>query len=381
MSEKTTEAAICGDNSLENIVTDNESKGNEFFQDSTPEPETKIQRLERLRITDTTPIQKPDVFLKINGQVFARTTELYSMSGGPKSGKSALQSMLVGGALSENGTIEDSVTGVEVEPNYKKYAVVHIDTEQPRYTHQQIQRTIWGRAGHNRCPDYYISLNLKKEEYTLYQEITTDACDYALEKFGGVYAIFIDGGADFCNSVNDEARAIEAVRYFMVLAEKYQAAVWVIVHTNPGNGTKERGHFGSEIQRKSAGIITVVKCDNISYIDTKLARYTGDEPGRELMFQYNKGKGYHVGISPESPESKQLAKRKVRKEELTKLCESIFGGQMSYNYDKAIHKIMIERTLKERASKDIFKEMKAYELIVQGTDKNWRINDLNNNML
>jgi hypothetical protein len=42
---------------------------------------------------------------------------------------------------------------------------------------------------------------------------------------------------------------------------------------------------------------------------------------------------------------------------------------------------MIEKTCKERTAKDEFSDMNAYNMILQGADKNWRINQQYNNEL
>lgn len=331
--------------------------------------ESPLLQYECFRITDSTHIPYQEPILKVNGDRVATPEALVTISGQPKSGKSALTGILIAGAITNNGDI-DGLPGVEMLLNIEGKAVIHCDTEQDRHTHQYNHKTILKRANFSLTPDHFLSYNIRKLDLSEYQSFVNGICEAANDKFKGIHSIFIDGGADFIKSVNDEIAAFEIVDYFDKLAQQYNTAIFAIVHTNPGSD-KERGHLGSQFQRKSSGILSVKKEGDISYLDTKMMRFTGETA--KIQFKYDKEKGYHVYCNDIADlEGKRAADRL---EKTKKVCESVFSGQRSYSYGNSIDAIMKQTKLKESTAKDYFKDMKAHEMIIQGSDKNWRIND------
>lgn len=343
---------------------------NPFSEDESEAVQSEIQLsdYEQYRITDTTNIPYQEPILKINGDRVATPGATVTVSGQPKSGKSALISILIAGAISTDGDV-DGLPGVEVAPNSEWKAVIHNDTEQDRHTHQYNHKTILRRAGFEHTPDYFLSYNIRELDLSEYQNFVNGICEAAAKQFNGIHSIFIDGAADFVKSVNDEIAAFEIVDYFDKLAIKYNTAIFVIIHTNPGS-EKERGHLGSQFQRKSAGILSVKKEGDISYLDPKMMRFTGETA--KIQFKYDKGKGYHVQCNEIADLEGQRAIERIEK--ARKACESVFSGQRSYCFGNAIDAIMKETKKAERTAKELFKDMKAHEMIIQGADKHWRIN-------
>ena len=331
--------------------------------------ETQLSDFEQYRITEKTLIPYPTPIVKINGDRVATPSAMVTISGQPKSGKSAFTGILIAGAISTDGDI-DGLPGVEVLPNENKKAVIHFDTEQDRWTHQYNHKTILKRANLTNCPDYFCSYNIRQLEINQYQIIVGDICEAAASEFTGIHSIWIDGGADFIADVNNVEQSTNIIHYFDLLAIKYNTAVFIVVHTNPGSD-KERGHFGSTCQRKSSGVLSVKKEGDISYLDPKMMRFTGETA--KIQFKYDKEKGYHVQCNEIADLEGQRAIERIEK--ARKVCESVFSGQRSYSFGNAIDAIMKETKKAERTAKELFKDMKAHEMIIQGTDNNWRVND------
>ncbi|MBW6491305.1 MAG: hypothetical protein K0B15_08965 [Lentimicrobium sp.] len=333
----------------------------------------ELSKYEYLRITDTTDIPEPEPILKINGEIIAAAEDIFTISGASKSGKSAFVSMLIGASISDTGQIADGLEGVEVLYNADKKAVIHFDTEQARHKHQRNVKTILKRADFISCPVYYLSYNIRQLEIDKYADITTGICQAASTKFNGIHSIWIDGGADYIADVNDPERSNAAVKYFYDLSSQYHTAVFIIVHTNPGSD-KERGHFGSQCQRKSGGIIMVKSEGDTSFIEPKILRYAGKGDIPKLTFIFDKNKGYHVGAGIKNEESAEAAKLQKRLVKAWEVCQQVFSGQRSYKYGKAVDQIMRVTGKSIIPAKAIFTDMKVHEMILQGADENWRIN-------
>jgi len=323
------------------------------------------------RITDDTPLPEPVPVITINDGIISTEGNLTTISGASKSGKSAFTSILLAGAISIDGLI-DGLEFVNVQPNATKKAVIHIDTEQAKHKHKNNLRSVIKRANMAKCPDYFSSYNIRQLEVAQYTEITTQICERAMRKHGGIHLMVIDGIADFIKDVNDAEQSTTIVKYFEELAIKYQTPIIVIVHTNPGTD-KERGHLGSQCQRKCESLLMVKTEGNISFIEPKLLRMAGKANIPAIQFMYDKAKGYHVGcgIKTEIVVDKSVA----RINKIKALCETIFNGQTSLNYLHVIKAIMIQANKSTNTAKAFFKEMRVREMIIKGEDNHWRLNN------
>lgn len=322
------------------------------------------------RITDLTDIPEPRPIVTIGGETIAVAQEITVFSGAPKSGKSALCNIVISQAVSPSGIISDNLEGLEVIRNIDGWAVIHFDTEQARHKHQRNINNILRRANLATCPDYFLSYNLRLLPIDKYAEIASKICEAAFLRFGNIHSIYIDGGADFIKDVNDAEAANEAIKFFESLAINYNTAVFIIIHTNPGSD-KERGHMGSQAQRKAGSVLLVKESEGISYIEPKLLRYAGSNDIPLLQFSYDKQKGYHVfhGIK-EKPQRDEL-----RLGQSQRILSEVFKETgTALGYADLVNQVMRAGKVKERTAKDIIKTMNAYEMILQGSDKFYRLN-------
>jgi hypothetical protein len=326
-----------------------------------------------LRITDTTEIPIPRPVLTLSGQVIAVNSDIFAISGESKSGKSGFLNMVIAAALTPDGTCMDAVKGMQVEPNPNNHAVLHFDTEQARHKHQYNIKSILRRASFAFCPEYFLSYNLRQLPINQYQSITTGICEAATAEHGEIHSIFIDGGADFVADVNDQANSNELIKYFEELAISFNTAVFIVVHTNPGSN-KERGHFGSQLQRKAGGILTIKNENDISVLEAKMLRYAGSGNIEKLIFQYDIDKGYHVGTGILEKQDPEKIRKERKISQATEIAKEVFGGQVSLTYNEALEKIELITLQSINTNKQLFKIMNAERIIFQGDDKRWRYN-------
>ncbi len=330
-----------------------------------------LNEYEELRITDTTLIPPPVAIISINEEIISTPGNITTISGASKSGKSAFTNILLAGAISKDGIL-DGLAGIEVLPNIAGHAVLHFDTEQARHKHKSNLKSILSRCNINSCPSYFRSYNLRQRDIDEYLSITSNICSAACDQFGGIHLIVVDGIADYITDVNDTHQSNAIVKSFEELAIKYNTPVIVIVHTNPGSD-KERGHLGSQCQRKSESVLIIKTDGDISYIEPKLLRMAGKGNIPLIQFIYDKNKGYHVwhGIKT----GMNSAQGAGRIEVIRNLCSKVFRGQVSYQYNAALTAIMVENGKAITTAKGIFKEMHAHKMIIQGADNYWRLND------
>jgi hypothetical protein len=343
--------------------------------ESLPEP----MPFSHLRITDSTKIEQPEPIIKINGQSICTAGNISLISGPSKCGKSAFANMLLAGGIIKEGIV-DGIHSIEVKQNHSGKAVLHFDTEQARHKQQRNVLSTIKRCGMERCPDNYLSYNIRSLSISQYMATTREICRAAHDEFGGIHLILIDGAADYIADVNDLIQATNIVNFFLQLAETYQVPIVMILHTNPGSD-KERGHLGSQCQRKCESLLTVKMDGNTSYIEAKMLRDAGKEDVPRVQFMYDKEKGYHVicGVRPDEAVGRQLQKI----QEIRMITAAVFGNEQAYTYSEATDAIMAHMGRAISTVKPIFTIMNENEMIIQGDDGKWRLNpsslqDVNN---
>jgi hypothetical protein len=327
-------------------------------------------------VTAEKDIPQDEVIVEIAGAKFAAQNNISAISAAPKGAKTAVMNGMVAGSISYNGQVA-GFPSIQVRPNVEQKAVIILDTEQSMSDQQHNVKTILKRAGVNVTPEYLRSYNILEFDrtkmpvfdLTTYKEKATLLCKLNAEKFGGIHSIYIDGGADFIASVNDEDKSTDIVKFFRQLSINYQCAVVVIVHQNPG-GDKERGHFGSELQRKIYGLLSIEKKGDIFSINGKMLRRSGNNDVPVINFQYCNTHGYHVEIETQDQEA---AKDNARRQKLEEIAREVFKPFTSFKEIDAYEAIMQHTSKGKTTAKTMLYDMKGFGYIIQGPDKLYRV--------
>ncbi len=323
---------------------------------------------DHLRITKEKAIVQSEPVITIGGAAVASPGNITGISAAAKAGKTAIVSLIAAGAISVDGVIE-GFPDFKVLPNPHKKAVVVLDTEQSADDQQYNVVTSLKRAGIDSTPNYFRAYNIRQLKTEEYQEFTDSICELCNDTFGGIHLIIIDGGADYILSVNDEAAAARIVQYFTHISIRYSCPVVVIIHVNPGSD-KERGHFGSEIQRKCYGLLTLTREGDISTLAPKIMRKASNADIPLISFTYSKDKGFHVPT--EIPDREEIKVQKDR-ERHAEIAKQIFKPLVALSYSDAVSKVMQLTNRKERTAKEMISNMSGWNYIKKHDDGLYRI--------
>ena len=309
---------------------------------------------DHLRITDDHPEEAPTAVIKIHDMPLFTRKNLSVISGPSKCGKTAIISVLCAGAIATDKGL-DGCAAIQVVPNPQRQAILHVDTEQSRYHHySNYKRAIKKRAGLERAPDNYYSYNTRELPFAEYRSFLDSRFEQLKKEHGGILFAVIDGAADFITSVNDEVEANDLVSYFEKLAHKYDTHIVLVVHVNP-NSEKERGHLGSQLQRKSETVLTIEKDGDKSTLKAKLLRGGSITRFGNIEYKFDDLKGYHVFMEPseQTPDGRQTA--------LKELADLIFTRRR--RYAEALILIQEHEECGERTAKSRMKDMTDANLI------------------
>lgn len=286
--------------------------------------EKEIERLNQLLhqgylgSIKTPPPPCPLILTTEDGKILGEAGNLVTIEGLMKAGKSAVLSAIIGAAIAPPGSRGDFF-GFEVPPTERitfpvfgfdvpvlEGIILHFDCEQsPKDHHRLIDIAVRKRAGLDEIPHNLVSHSFLHIDI----EDRWKACELAatqLLEAAPIRMVIFDGGADFLKKLNDEESAFEMVRTMHAFAVKHSCLVVIVIHENPGGeGGKTRGHFGTELWRKSQSCIGVKKgTDGISSVFGKFLR-SGDWPESEAhFFRYCPEAGMH--ISTKDPTADRL---------------------------------------------------------------------------
>ena len=307
----------------------------------------------------------------VNGVPLGTQDNLFCITGGEGTGKSNYVSAILAGALAQQRLDAELTLGLEVTPNPRGLAVLHYDTEQSEaQLHKNLGKTL-RRASLTAVPDFYHSLYLaslsRKDRLKLIQE----SMDIFHHKHGGIHLVVIDGIADLIRSANDETESIAIVDELYRLAGIYNTCLICVLHFVP-SGIKLRGHIGSELQRKAAGILSIEKDNHPEYSVVKALKVRDGSPldVPMMLFGWDKALDMHVYRGEKSKEDKD--RRKSR--ELLAVVRELFRTTNLLSYQELSEVLMRELEIKDRTAKKYIANIKEQGILSQDAQGNYQEN-------
>lgn len=302
--------------------------------------------------------------VSVKGVPLGTQDNLLCVTGGEGTGKSNYISAILSGALGIERLNPEQTLGLEITANPKGLAVLHYDTEQSEaQLYKNLGKTL-RRASLSTVPEFYHSLYLASFSRKDRLKLIRESMDLFHHKHGGIHLVVIDGIADLIRSANDESESIAIVDDLYRLAGVYNTCIICVLHFVP-NGIKLRGHIGSELQRKAAGILSIEKDDNPEYSVVKALKVRDGSPldVPMILFGWDKDLDMHVYRGEKSKEEKE--KRKA--DELIAVVREAFKHSHRLSYQELCEVLMREMEIKERTAKKYIAYMREQEILTQDT--------------
>ncbi len=150
------------------------------------------------------------------------------------------------------------------------------------------------------------------------------------------------------------------------LAGIYQTTNVCVLHFIP-NGLKLRGHLGSELRRKAAGILSIEKDDQPSVSVVKVLKVRDGSPLDVplIQFAWDKKEEMQVYLGEKSKEEKE----KHKENELNATAKTLFAQKRYYSYQELTDKLQEYLDVKERTAKGYIKFMSEKEIILKDPTK------------
>ena len=307
--------------------------------------------------------------IAVNGVPLGTQDNLFCITGGEGTGKSNYIAAILAGTLGAERLDAEQTLGLEVTPNPKGLAVLHYDTEQSEaQLHKNLGKTL-RRASLTAVPEFYHSLYLASLSRKDRLKLIRESMDLFHHKHGGIHLVVIDGIADLIRSANDETESIAIVDELYRLAGIYNTCIICVLHFVP-NGIKLRGHIGSELQRKAAGILSIEKDENPEYSVVKALKVRDGSPLDVPMtlFGWDKALDMHVYRGEKSKEDKD----KRKSNELHAVIRDAFHSATRLSYQQLCEILMRELDIKDRTAKKYIAYMKEQGILIQDSQGNYQ---------
>ena len=332
-----------------------------------------IMMLQSCEIDYDNPPDASKSVVAVNGVPLGTQDNLFCITGGEGTGKSNYVAAILAGTLGTERLPAEKTLGLEITPNPNGLAVLHYDTEQSEaQLHKNLGKTLQ-RASLKTVPEFYHSLYLASLSRKDRLKLIRESMDLFHHKHGGIHLVVIDGIADLIRSANDETESIAIVDELYRLAGIYNTCIICVLHFVP-NGIKLRGHIGSELQRKAAGILSIEKDDNPEYSVVKALKVRDGSPldVPMMLFGWDKEEDMHVYRGEKSKEDKE--KRKT--DELIGVVKEAFRNSFKLTYQELCEVLMREMEIKDRTAKKDIAYMKEQRILIQDTSGNYQKGEL-----
>ena len=332
-----------------------------------------IMMLQSCEIDYDNPPDASKSVVAVNGVPLGTQDNLFCITGGEGTGKSNYVAAILAGTLGTERLPAEKTLGLEITPNPNGLAVLHYDTEQSEaQLHKNLGKTLQ-RASLKTVPEFYHSLYLASLSRKDRLKLIRESMDLFHHRHGGIHLVVIDGIADLIRSANDETESIAIVDELYRLAGIYNTCIICVLHFVP-NGIKLRGHIGSELQRKAAGILSIEKDDNPEYSVVKALKVRDGSPldVPMMLFGWDKAEDMHVYRGEKSKEDKE----KRTTDELIGVVREAFRKPLKLTYQELCEVLMREMEIKDRTAKKYIAYMKEQRILAQDTNGNYQKGEL-----
>ncbi len=312
------------------------------------------------RIAASSPPPEPIPRFYLAGKPIATPGNLVSLIAKAKSGKTAA----IGGILASAVASAVGRDGVDTlgftASNPEGGALILIDTEQSMFDAYECYMRALHRAGQDEDPPWLCAYGLAGYAPDRLHAALQLVIEHAASAHPRIFAVVLDGVADFVADVNDIKESNALVADLHRLAIEYNCPIICVIHSNEGEkaGPDGRGHLGKQLARKSESNLLLVKDGDITTITSEKQRKAPITKADGIAFRWSDEEGRHVSCSPGFS-----MKEEARRAELADLAAEVFGTDSRLTWSELKRRIAAARGMKGKEPDKRITKMKEMGVI------------------
>lgn len=224
----------------------------------------------------------------------------------------------------------------------------------------QFNRRALRRAGIDQSPEWVESFCFTGWSAQKIRETLPILLDEMSRKYGGIFAVIIDGTADMVTDVNGSEECAALISQLHALAIQHDCPILNVIHSNEGgkSDAAARGWLGKQMARKAESNLILEKVNEITTVWGEQMRgapiFKQDGP----RFAWSSALGMHI-----STQSKATVKGDEDRAELRELAEGIFASEATLSTGEIQEKIMKNERCSQRTAERRQRQMKQMGVI------------------
>jgi len=310
----------------------------------------------KLRILPTDDIPKPEAVLFFHEQMVMSRKNISCITGKAKVGKTFLMTLLNISVLKkgEFGTLRSYL------PKGKD-KIIYIDTEQSDYHILLILQRINKEVSSDKLLMFNFDAKSVEERKEFTRELIYNTPDCGL--------LVIDGIADLIYDPNDIRESSQMVSELRKWATDCDIHIVNVIHQNPSENTKMRGHLGTILTNKAETVIQISSSkenESIKLVETLATRNRKPE---NWSFEIIDGQPTIMDECYEIPKSGRIAKKQLSDIERIEILKTIYSEvrkDLGLGYTVLCERVVEIAKLGITGGKDFVKYAK---------EMNWILND------
>jgi len=324
--------------------------------DKPVEKKLTYEQILKLRILPTDDIPKPESVLFFYDQMVMSRKNISCITGKAKVGKTFLMTLLNISVLKkgEFGTLRSYL------PKGKD-KIIYIDTEQSDYHILLILQRIQKEVGVEKLLMFNFDAKSVEERKDFTRELIYNTADCGL--------LVIDGIADLIYDPNDIRESSQMVSELRKWATDCDIHICNVIHQNPSENTKMRGHLGTILTNKAETVIQITSSkenESVKLVETLATRNRKPE---NWSFEIIDGQPVIMDECYEVPKSGRVAKKQLTDPERIEILRTVYADvrkDLGLGYTVLCEKVIESSKLGITGGKDFVKYAK---------EMNWILND------
>ncbi len=209
-----------------------------------------LEFYEQFRRRHSDEVKAPDIVFSINGVMVSTRKNIFAITGKAKAGKSYAMSLIIASIL-QKGDFQGVISSYLPKGRDK---IVLFDTEQSEYHISVILDRIKKLGTTDSQMENLITYSFD----TIRAKVRREYFEDIITQIDGVGLVLVDGLADLIGSINNEEDSSNILDDLRAFATKLDISIGFVLHQNPSESSKMRGHIGTIGTNKSESVFQVV---------------------------------------------------------------------------------------------------------------------------
>jgi len=281
------------------------------------EKKMQLSDILKYRVLPSDEVPKPDAVLFFNGQMVMSRQNVSCVTGKAKVGKTFLMT-LINESILHKGEFQGVLSSYLPKGKDK---VIYIDTEQSKYHISLVLQRI--KAVIN---DEKIENVLMFNFDALSTENRRNSVETLIYGMDGIGVVIIDGIADLIYDTNDIRESANMVDDLRKWATERDLHIVNVLHQNPSQSEKMRGHLGTILTNKSETVIQISSSkedESVKLVETLATR---NKKPDNWSFEIIDGTPQIMDVTYEIPKAGRKIQKQLKDYEKYSILNEIFVG-------------------------------------------------------